>query len=153
MLASWRLMTKIEGSRSISQRHGSADPDPHQNVMDPQHWRQECKRRFNIWLKHTCVTRRDMKEGGEDRAAYRRAPGEGDKESGIALFSEIPSLFREPCPFRKPCPFISKIVHFFWKPCFFRKPCSFFGNPVLFSETLSFFPETLFFFFGVRSSF
>ncbi len=27
------------GSRSISQRHGSAgpDPDPHQNVMDPEH--------------------------------------------------------------------------------------------------------------------
>jgi hypothetical protein len=37
-------MMKIEGfgsasgSESISQRHGSADPDPHQNVMDPQHW-------------------------------------------------------------------------------------------------------------------
>jgi hypothetical protein len=32
-------MMKIEGSGSISQRHGSADPDPdpHQNVMDPQH--------------------------------------------------------------------------------------------------------------------
>jgi hypothetical protein len=32
---------KIEGSGSasgtISQGHGSADPDPHQNVMDPQH--------------------------------------------------------------------------------------------------------------------
>ncbi len=30
-------MTKIEGSGSISQRHGSADPDPDppQNVMDP----------------------------------------------------------------------------------------------------------------------
>jgi hypothetical protein len=32
---------KIEGSGSasgsISQRHGSADPDPHQNVIDPQH--------------------------------------------------------------------------------------------------------------------
>jgi hypothetical protein len=30
---------KIEGSASgsISQRHGSADPDPHQNVMDSQH--------------------------------------------------------------------------------------------------------------------
>ncbi len=31
---------KIAGSGSISQRHGSADPDldpdPHQNVMDPQ---------------------------------------------------------------------------------------------------------------------
>jgi hypothetical protein len=32
-------MTKIAGSRSgsISQRHRSADPDPHQNVMDPEH--------------------------------------------------------------------------------------------------------------------
>jgi hypothetical protein len=31
---------KIEGSGfgSHSQRHGSADPDPHQNVMDPEHW-------------------------------------------------------------------------------------------------------------------
>jgi hypothetical protein len=28
------------GSRSgsISQRYGSADPDQHQNVTDPQHW-------------------------------------------------------------------------------------------------------------------
>jgi hypothetical protein len=41
-----------------------------------------------------------MKEGGEDRAAYRRAPGEGDKERGIALFLETLSfLFRKPCPF------------------------------------------------------
>jgi hypothetical protein len=33
-------MTKIAGSGSISKRHGSADPDPDppQNVMDPQHW-------------------------------------------------------------------------------------------------------------------
>jgi hypothetical protein len=38
-------MMKIEGSGSASgsesgsirQRHGSADPDPHQNVIDPQH--------------------------------------------------------------------------------------------------------------------
>ncbi len=45
LLASWRSMMKIEGSESaswssgsISQRHGSADPDPdpHKNVMDPQ---------------------------------------------------------------------------------------------------------------------
>ncbi len=34
-------MTKIAGSGSISQRHGSADPDPHQNVMDPEHCRQQ----------------------------------------------------------------------------------------------------------------
>jgi hypothetical protein len=26
------------GSGSISQRYGSADPDPHQKVTDPQHW-------------------------------------------------------------------------------------------------------------------
>jgi hypothetical protein len=30
-------MTKIAGSGSVSPRHGSADPDPHQNVMDPEH--------------------------------------------------------------------------------------------------------------------
>ena len=30
-------MTKIAVSGSIIQRHGSADPDPYQNVMDPQH--------------------------------------------------------------------------------------------------------------------
>jgi hypothetical protein len=34
-------MTKIAGSvsasGSISKRHESADPDPHQNVMDPEH--------------------------------------------------------------------------------------------------------------------
>ncbi len=36
-------MTKIAGSGSIIQKHGSAgpDPDPHQNVMDPQHWFQD----------------------------------------------------------------------------------------------------------------
>ncbi len=41
MLASWRSMTKKagSGSGSISQRHGSADPDPDslQNVMDQEH--------------------------------------------------------------------------------------------------------------------
>ncbi len=35
-------MTKLAGSGSINQMHGSADPDPdpHQNVMDPEHWLQ-----------------------------------------------------------------------------------------------------------------
>jgi hypothetical protein len=39
-------MTKIAGSGSISQRHGSADPDPDppQNVMDPQHWQSQAFR-------------------------------------------------------------------------------------------------------------
>jgi hypothetical protein len=31
-------MSNIAGSGSNSQRHGSEDPDPPQNVMDPQHW-------------------------------------------------------------------------------------------------------------------
>jgi hypothetical protein len=42
LLASWRSVTKIAGSWAdsgfINQMHGSADPDPHQNVMDPQLW-------------------------------------------------------------------------------------------------------------------
>ncbi len=32
------MKTEGSGSGSIGQRNGSADPDPHQNVMDPQHW-------------------------------------------------------------------------------------------------------------------
>ncbi len=45
---------KIEGSGSgsISQRHGSANPDLHQNVMDPQHWfdaLQVQRTEINIW--------------------------------------------------------------------------------------------------------
>jgi hypothetical protein len=40
LLASWRSFTKIAGSGSesgsISQRHGSTDPDPYQNFMGPE---------------------------------------------------------------------------------------------------------------------
>ncbi len=36
--ASLKLLKKGVGSASISQRYGSPDPDPHQNVTDPQHW-------------------------------------------------------------------------------------------------------------------
>ncbi len=36
------------GSGSINQSHGFADqdpdPDPHQNAMDPQHWKKERKK-------------------------------------------------------------------------------------------------------------
>ncbi len=35
LLVSWRSLTKRAGSGSFSQRHGSADPDPYQNVTDP----------------------------------------------------------------------------------------------------------------------
>jgi hypothetical protein len=33
-----KKMTKIAGSGSLSQRHGSADPNPFRNVKVPQHW-------------------------------------------------------------------------------------------------------------------
>jgi hypothetical protein len=47
-VASWRSMMKIAGSGFICQRHVSADPDPdpHQNVMDPQHCADGCQ---NYW--------------------------------------------------------------------------------------------------------
>ncbi len=35
--ASLKSLKKGIGSRSVSQRYGSTDPDPHQNVMEPQH--------------------------------------------------------------------------------------------------------------------
>jgi hypothetical protein len=53
LLASSRSMMKIAGYGSISQRHGSADPDPYQNVMDPQH-------RFIVFL--IFFRRRDERE-------------------------------------------------------------------------------------------
>jgi hypothetical protein len=57
-------VTKIEGSGSesgsISQRHGSADPDPPQNVMDPQHWFMVCitalHRTVQLWSTGEAAT-------------------------------------------------------------------------------------------------
>jgi hypothetical protein len=51
-------MMKIEGSGSISQKHGSADqdpdPGPHQNFMDPQHIRNNHKLYYLLisWCCH-----------------------------------------------------------------------------------------------------
>jgi hypothetical protein len=36
--ASLKSLKQGFGSESISQRYGSADPDPHQHVTNPQHW-------------------------------------------------------------------------------------------------------------------
>jgi hypothetical protein len=60
-------MTKIAGSGSesgsISQRHGTADPDPdpHQNVMDPEHWYSERKCKQN--KKQTKNTTQVLQKG------------------------------------------------------------------------------------------
>ncbi len=51
MVASWRSRTKIagsgSGSGSIGQRLRSADPDPYQNVTDPQY----CMPEYKIFVK------------------------------------------------------------------------------------------------------
>jgi hypothetical protein len=39
------------GARSIDQRYGYADPDPHQNVTDPQHCLKRCVRSLLICLQ------------------------------------------------------------------------------------------------------
>jgi hypothetical protein len=43
------------GSGSIRQRYGSGDPDPHQNVTDPQHWYQQRLERIGGLSKHSCL--------------------------------------------------------------------------------------------------
>ncbi len=62
LLASWRSMTKIAGSGSISQKHESADldsdPNPHQNVMDTEHWKEGTVQRVQDWgytAGHLCI--------------------------------------------------------------------------------------------------
>ena len=40
--ASLKSLKNGVGSGSISQRYGSGDPDPHQNVTDPHQWSQYC---------------------------------------------------------------------------------------------------------------
>ncbi len=55
-------MTKIAGSGSgsepgsgsNSQMHGYADPDPHQNVMDPEHWSLQCTAFILTICTHSC---------------------------------------------------------------------------------------------------
>ncbi len=63
----------LEGqSESISQRHESADPDPHQNVMDPQHC--TCRAGWRTWPP-SCWRRRTRSltsSASPTRAAHSR---------------------------------------------------------------------------------
>ncbi len=73
---SWRSMIKIagSGSGSISQRHESADPDPHQNVMEPQHWLLLCVGRWVVRCSPPCccwTTRVSRTPCGSTRTATR----------------------------------------------------------------------------------
>jgi hypothetical protein len=49
-------MTKIAGYGSICQRHRSADPDPQQNFMDPEHCLEVLKLSTQILLLGCNVT-------------------------------------------------------------------------------------------------
>jgi hypothetical protein len=61
-------MMKREESGSISQRHGSADldPDPHQNVMDPQH----CREQFRVALLRLVTAAAPGSEAAKSAALF-----------------------------------------------------------------------------------
>jgi hypothetical protein len=44
---------KIAGSGPICQKYGSADPDPYQNFIDPQHWLRALKSPDPYWFAPT----------------------------------------------------------------------------------------------------
>ncbi len=76
-------MMKIEGfgsaSRfgSIGQRHGSADPEPHQNVMDPQHcWIVQCSSNLENLQTHFQM-KNMMMGGGVEKLKKFGGPWEG----------------------------------------------------------------------------
>jgi hypothetical protein len=77
-------MTKIAGSGSISQRHGSADPDPPKNVMDPQHW-------YTVYRTHS---HREGEKGGREltrekvRGAIVHKAGRKNQQDGVYLRSK-----------------------------------------------------------------
>jgi hypothetical protein len=73
------MKIEISGSGSISQRHGSADPDPHQNVMDPEHCSQA------IWD----ICERLYGERLDLQSWRRKIQGEGaDQEETVVLSEE-----------------------------------------------------------------
>ncbi len=102
-MSSWRSLTKITGygagsgfwseSRSVSQRYGFADtdPDPYQDVTDPQHWLE--------WL-------RTMKSpSSQKRVRLRKTPSVSEKFGHATEYTE--KIMG--CGVRSP--------KFIWAPC------------------------------------
>ncbi len=48
------------GSGSISQRYGSGDPDPHQNVTDPQRWFKKTLDKATTTPPPPCHSRKEV---------------------------------------------------------------------------------------------
>ncbi len=99
-MASGRLMTKIAGSGSISQRHDSADPDPHQNLMDPAHcssvYISEIKCHF-IWSSSVkSSTKMSLCKGLNKKGPSCLSVGknQGVRMAPIALFSPTQMLHK-----------------------------------------------------------
>ena len=71
-----RSLTKIarSGSGSVSQRYGFANPDPYQNVTDPQHWILLCD----------CLV-----AGREERVEER------EDEGGYSLFLQVEAAVQQ----------------------------------------------------------
>jgi hypothetical protein len=74
-------MLKIAGtgsasrSGSISQRHKSADPDPDQNVMNPQHWPEV----YSTLMKTECRVGQGEKSNGDIEMKERESSPPGDQ--------------------------------------------------------------------------
>ncbi len=80
-------MTKISGSGSISQRHGSADPapDPYQNVMNPQHCIHVIASHFvQEYFLEDCIQMTNFVPGpalrGRDKKNNKRGNNEEEEE-------------------------------------------------------------------------
>ncbi len=95
-------MTKIAGSGSasgsISQSHGSADPDPHQNVMDPEHC-TPLKWTIQTYLVRLCFLH--LGERGLRQHKMRSSCGkeeeEGEVVEGEGVGGPAPTPLDESC--------------------------------------------------------
>jgi hypothetical protein len=64
----------------FSQRHGSADSDPHQNVMDPEHWFPESKINADLDPRHCFNFKGGTRNGLKNVGTYFRS---SQREGGI----------------------------------------------------------------------
>jgi hypothetical protein len=76
-------MTKIDGSGSISQRHGSPDPDldPHQNAMYPQHCLQAWVKEHRTLVKEETGGKLTAQELAKELARRWKALDKQEKSS------------------------------------------------------------------------
>jgi hypothetical protein len=94
-----KVKLKMEGSGSasgsesgsISQRHGSADPDPHQNVIDPQH----CN--TGTYMVITGAPQKAFQAQGKFVSPQREHP----KNTGSLTPSIILATIKVPVPFMR----------------------------------------------------